>query len=292
MCCFFVGITNETVNRFTKTRAYLNNTGYEKYDDLVFEYNSLLCEPKDVNRHLIAAFKALSEIEEFRFFNSININFDQSAPFIQRIQSTPSYWVDLENIDSNKGYLSYLSKNKRNQIKRSLKEYKLLGDVQIEFAKDLNQAKLFFNKLESLHQKEWIKRGKTGAFAEPFFKKFHNKLIERRFELGEIQLIRVFTEKEDIGYLYNFIFNNEILFYQSGFNYKEENNKLRPGIISHYLTIEACIKQKYSKYNFLVGTTQYKQSLSTHSDILHSIILSRKTIKSTIESILRKLTNK
>lgn len=243
----------------------------------------------------MAAINELSTIEEFRFFNSVNINFDQSTQFYQRITSIPSPWVDLKNIDADKGYLSYISKNKRNQIKRSVKEYNLLGDVQIELASNLEQAKYFFEKLEDLHQNEWIKRGKPGAFAEPFFKQFHNQLIDTRFELGELQLVRIFinqeTGQEDIGYLYNFIFNNEILFYQSGFNYKE-SNKYRPGLVSHYLTINECINQKYSKYNFLAGTTQYKQSLSTNSDTLHTITLSRKSIKSHVEVLLRKLTKK
>jgi hypothetical protein len=289
-CCFFMGITNEKLNKFKKKRAFLNATGFEKYDDLVIEYNAVLCEKNDTNRHLMFAFKALNDIEEFRFSHSVNIHIDSSAPFIQRITNTPSYWVNLKEIDREKGYLSYLSKNKRNQIKRSLKEYKALGDVQVEFACDVSQAKQYFSALESLHQAEWIKRGKPGAFAEPFFKEFHNLLIDTRFELGEIQLVRIFTEEEDIGYLYNFIFNNEVLFYQCGFNYKE-SNKFRPGIVSHHLTIEACIKQNYSKYNFLAGTTQYKQSLSTHSDTLKTIILPRKTIKSRLENLLKQLTN-
>jgi len=288
--CFFIGIRKSKENKFTKRRGYLNNTGYEKYDDLILEYNSLLGCKEDIQKNLNFALLSFPELEEFRLFHTVNIAFNDSKDFIQRVTSTPSYWVDLTAISNScKDYLSHLSKNTRTQIKRSIKEYESCqGAIKLEFAKDIEQAKVFFSNLEELHQKEWIKRGKAGAFSEPFFRIFHSRLIEKRFSHNEIQLVRIFTDKEDLGYLYNFVFNNEVLFYQSGFNYKE-NNKLRPGIVSHYLTILKCIESHYHKYNFLVGRTRYKQSLSTNNDTLNSIILSRNTLKSKLELTLRKI---
>lgn len=288
VCCFFLGATYQTENKFKKSRGFLNSTGFEKYDDLVIEYNSLLCPKHDINHQLAIALASLNNIEEFRFSHTTNIDFDHFQDYFQRSESNPSYWVNLKDIDPEKGYLSYLSKNKRNQIKRSIKAYESTSELKIEFATDIAQAKSFFKNLEILHQQEWIKRGKSGAFAEPFFKTFHDKLISTRFEQGEIQLIRIFNDEEDVGYLYNFVFNNDILFYQSGFNYKADN-KFRPGIVSHYLAITQCLEKGFNKYNFLVGKTQYKESLSTHSDILYSVVLSRKTVKSRIENTLRKI---
>jgi len=274
---------------FKKKRGYLNCTGYEEFDNIVIEYNSILCVKEDIQKNLDFALLSFPEIEEFRFPYSVNIKFDDSNDLIQRGTSAPSYWIDLTSIDHKKGYLAHVSKNTRAQIKRSIKEYEACqGSIKLEFAKNIEQAKRFFIELEVLHQKEWVKRGKVGAFSNTFFKAFHNRLIENRFCKKEIQLVRVYTDDEDIGYLYNFVFNNEVLFYQSGFNYKE-NNKLRPGIVSHYLTILRCIEKNYSKYNFLVGETRYKQSLSTHFDTINTIIISRKTFKSKFESVLRQI---
>jgi len=286
LCCFFLGTTHQRENKFKKKRGFLNNTGIECYDDLVIEYNSILCLNNDIEHQLNIALSALKSIEEFRFSHTHNINFNKIDDFIQRDQFSPSYWVDLKAIDNQINYLSLLSKNKRNQIKRSIKAYELGGELQVEFASDINQANSFFIKLEELHQKEWIKRGKPGAFSEPFFKKFHQTLISSLFEQGAIQLIRIYNDEADIGYIYNFVHNNEVLFYQCGFEYKTDN-KYRPGLVSHYLTISKCIELNFDKYNFLAGETPYKQSLSTHSDTLQSAVLSRKTIKSRIEQSLR-----
>ncbi len=290
-CCFFIGITHQRVNKFKKVRGYINNTGFENYDDLVIEYNSILCATHDIDTHLSFALSSLNDIEEFRFSHTVNIDFDAISGYVKRVNEYPSYWVDLKNIDVDKGYLSYISKNKRNQIKRSIKAYEANSKLNIEFATTLEQAQSFFKSLENLHQQEWLQRGKPGAFGEPFFKQFHDQLIATRFEHGEIQLIRIFNEHEDIGYIYNFVFKNEVLFYQCGFNYHSDN-KYRPGLVSHYLAINECLAKGFSKYNFLVGQTQYKQSLSTQSDMLKTAVVSRNNLKSKFESSLRALKSK
>ncbi|MFT6735054.1 MAG: hypothetical protein ACJAS9_003257 [Polaribacter sp.] len=292
VCCFFLGVKKGVEHKiFNKKRGYLNNTGHEKYDDLVVEYNSILCNKNIRDQQLALAINHLADIKEFRLPISTNFSaFNRSAMLVRTI-SQPSYWINLTQFEQPENYLAHLSKNKRSQIKRSLKEYETQGGARIQFAKTADEAKLMFNKLESLHQQEWIKRGKEGAFAKPFFKEFHQSLIETRFEAGEIQLVRIYTDTEDIGYLYNFIFNNEVLFYQSGFSYKQ-SNYCRPGLISHYLTVLSCITAKYNKYNFLAGSTLYKKSLSTDSDQLDTIIIARKSFQSYIELFLRSIKTK
>jgi len=144
------------------------------------------------------------------------------------------------------------------------------------------------DNLAELHQKEWIQRSKPGAFANQFFCEFHHKLIEDRFDHGEIQLLKIFNDEGVIGYLYNFIYKGEVLFYQCGFSYKEGNN-YRPGIVSHYYSILLNCKLKNSKYNFLVGKSQYKKSLATNYDVLNSIVFCRKNLKSRFEYKLREM---
>jgi CelD/BcsL family acetyltransferase involved in cellulose biosynthesis len=286
-CCFFLGINKKIENKFYKKRGYLNSVGEYTFDDIVIEYNTILCrKDKNPQNMLNIAMSSLKDIEEFRLPLTINFDFSTSKDYFHRTQSFSSYWTNLNGIESDQDYLSQISKNKRAQIKRSIKEYEKQGPVQIEFAQSLEQAKEFFTKLELLHQNEWNRRGQPGAFSNTFFKSFHRNLIEQSFDDNKIQLIRVFTPKEDIGYLYYFIHNNEALFYQSGLNYKEDN-KYRPGLVCHFLATKAFAAMKFNKYNFLAGGTQYKKSLSTNKDDLSSIILSRKTMKSRVENFLR-----
>jgi hypothetical protein len=287
ICCYFLGIKNSFENKiFYKKRAYLNSTGFEAFDNLTVEYNNPLIADKEKFDE-INLLSSLKDIEEFHIPVSLLAYENVNESFFSRVTNLPSYWIDLDKIQSN-DYLSLISKNKKNQIKRSIKEYQKGGDIKIDIAKNVKDANQMLDELSVLHQKEWIQRGKPGAFSNQFFCDFHHKLIKDRFCYGEIQLLKIYNDEGVIGYIYNFIYNNEVLFYQCGFNYKEGNN-YRPGIVSHYFSILLNSKLKNKKYNFLAGKSQYKKSLSTNYDMLHSIIFCRKNLKSRIEYRLRKM---
>ncbi len=286
VCCFFLGIKSAFEHKiFYKKRGYLNSTGLSEYDEIVIEYNNILCNKRH-NHQLSEIFLRLSDIEEFRLPITYNLELTNSAGFYTRQIDRLSYWIDLTKFSSADEYLKLLSKNKRQQIKRSIKAYGGEESIQLHFASSVTEALTMLSRLEKLHQKEWQSRGKNGAFSRPFFKKFHRTLIRARFATGEIQLVKIHTANEEIGYLYNFVFNQQVLFYQSGFCY-QSNNHFRPGLVSHYLTVLANKNKKMISYNFLAGSSQYKQSLSTDNDRLKTLIISRKTMKAHIEHLLR-----
>ena len=54
------------------------------------------------------------------------------------------------------------------------------GSLQARYrAETADQADAFLDGLKNLHQRYWVGRGKPGAFAEPFFERFHRALIRR-----------------------------------------------------------------------------------------------------------------
>ena len=56
-----------------------------------------------------------------------------------------------------------------------------------------------------------------------------------------------------------------VAFYQSGFRY-EADNRLKPGLVTHALVIQACLDRGLDVYDFLaseVAGSRYKQSLAT-----------------------------
>ena len=136
--------------------------------------------------------------------------------------------------------------------------------------------------LIAMHQKYWNRRGQAGAFSTEFFKNFHRCLISSRFEAGEIQLLEISNSDGPIGYLYNFIYDNQVLYYQSGLNYKSDN-KFRPGIICHFMAVKHNLNENHNSYNFLGGDARYKKSLSTNQDNLYYITIGRKNMKQRIE---------
>jgi CelD/BcsL family acetyltransferase involved in cellulose biosynthesis len=176
-----------------------------------------------------------------------------------------SYYVDLEKIRAvNLDFLSLLSSNKRSQVRRSIKQYEINGELEIHESSSTEQALAMFEELVVLHQDEWNKRGKPGAFSNKFLYRFHLDLIRERFKDGEIQLLEIRNHTTTVGILYCFVYHGEVLFYQSGFNYSP-GNVYRPGLVSHYYAIVHNAKKGMGTYDFLAGESAYKSSLSTDS---------------------------
>lgn len=108
---------------------------------------------------------------------------------------------DLKQIrDSAQKYLQSLSSNARRQIKRSISLYEERGPLKINVAGSVEEAFNYFEDAGVLHQKRWVVRGKPGAFANPFYIKFHRALIERCFPHSRVEFARISVADEPIGY--------------------------------------------------------------------------------------------
>ena len=273
---FFLGSAQRRKYKVLPVRTIsLNTTGMRDLDMLYIEYNSVLCAPS-----LRFDMSALLKYLENRSWNEFilpglssdfvnqagladikNIN---DAGVVMEEQAT-AYYVDLEKVRiANMDYFQLVSSNRRSQIRRSIKEYQKDGEIQVESAVSALQALQMLDALAELHQQEWEKRGEPGVFSNQYLFDFHKALISSRFDLGEIQLLKVFTPSAPIGYLYSFVYNNRILFYQSGFNY-QPGNLYRPGLVSHYYGIMHNAQNGKLAYDFMAGEAGYKSSLATDS---------------------------
>jgi CelD/BcsL family acetyltransferase involved in cellulose biosynthesis len=168
-------------------------------------------------------------------------------------------------------FLQRRSANTRQQLRRSNRHYGAIGAVTIERADTLARALEFLDALEVLHQKSWIARGRPGAFANPFFGRFHRELIERGMARGEIDLLRVAAGALTIGMLYNFRYRGGSLAYQSGFDYAGGGPHAKPGLTCHHEAIRYAARWGLTRYEFLAGDDRYKRSLSDKADTLHWI---------------------
>lgn len=248
----------------------LNATGNPFYDRLHIEYNSILSQGP-LTSELTTFFKQYGWDElvlpgvsqEFLHQLGVTNSVSSNGFYVIIDEINHSYYVDLEKVRSNSmDFLSLLSANRRSQIRRSIKQYQKDGQIEIHEAQSIEQALIFFDELVAMHEKEWSKRGKSGAFSNGHVYQFHTDLIRNRFPFGEIQLLRINNDKVTIGCLYCFVYRGDVLFYQSGFNYSLEN-VYRPGLVSHYYAIMHNAINGMNAYDFLAGDSSYKSSLST-----------------------------
>jgi CelD/BcsL family acetyltransferase involved in cellulose biosynthesis len=179
---------------------------------------------------------------------------------VRREQAEPAPWLDLDAVRAAGGdYLATRSANTRQQLRRSLRAH---AGLVLEEATETVQALDWLDALIALHQADWRRRGRPGAFAEPFMRRFHAALIPRALPRGEVALLRAVSGGRTIGYLYNLRLGGRVFAYQSGLDQAGAGAQDRPGLVLHLLAIQRALEQGMRSYDFLAGAARYKTSLA------------------------------
>jgi CelD/BcsL family acetyltransferase involved in cellulose biosynthesis len=291
----FVGNARVVRQRIFRSDAWLlNQTGSRALDQVYIEDNDFLCRPGAT--FSLADFLAqLPGQWEELYLSGID---PQSAAgkMLERAGSPydifvmnriPAPYVDLAAIAaSRKDYLAALGSNTRSQVRRCYKLYEQRGKLATEIAATAEQALDIYDDLVKLHQHWWGLRGGKGAFANPWFYEFHRDLIARRFDAGEIQLVRVRSGEVSIGCIYNFVWNGAAFFYQSGFR-PEQDNRLKPGYVCHTEAIRHNLAAGLSVYDFMASFDEYKVRMSTHQRELVWARVQKPRLKFAVERAAR-----
>ncbi|HEX6111633.1 MAG TPA: GNAT family N-acetyltransferase, partial [Geminicoccaceae bacterium] len=156
-----------------------------------------------------------------------------------------------------------LSRNTRQQLARARRLYGAIGPVSLRAAENVEEALAMLDRLKTLHQTSWRRRGQPGCFATPSFETFHRDLIRARFGSGEIQLLAASAGARPIGYLYNFVHGDRVYAYQSGFD-DVADGRLKPGLVTHALAIEQAMREGFAIYDFMAGDNRLKASFASH----------------------------
>jgi CelD/BcsL family acetyltransferase involved in cellulose biosynthesis len=263
---------------------WLGEAGRASHDAVFIEWNGLLAEQgtsADVLGECLRAACLMPIDGEHLLFRRRVVLSGADAPtaefgrlaridlFVRRSIVAP--FVDLAALrEANRPYLAALSANTRYQLRRSDRCYEALT---INRAASREEAVGLLEQLEVLHQSTWQRRGRPGAFAAPYFKRFHTALIERGFEHGAIAVLRVGSGSKTVGILYNFEWRGRVMAYQSGFDYAGAGTHQKPGLTCHHQAIEDALDRGMNCYDFLAGEDRYKRSLATSKVVLHWVEL-------------------
>ena len=175
-----------------------------------------------------------------------------------------SRYVDLAAIGE-QTFLSTLTGKAGTQVRRNLREFEQrLGAVSVRRAADLSETLAFFMEMRELHLARWSSLAKATSLSSPVVVDFHRRLIEALFASGQVEMIRVGSADQPIGFLYNFIVRGKVSMFQSGFAY-EASSKWSPGLLTHALAIDHYRTRGLREYDFLAGDAQYKRTLSNGS---------------------------
>jgi CelD/BcsL family acetyltransferase involved in cellulose biosynthesis len=281
---------------FRGRRLAIHETGNWEYDSLYVEYNGFVGRPnaaQTVAPLLWSLPRPWHEIE----FSGLDAQafpgqqlLQESGPFeVSVTQERQAHYIDLAAVRAKKDYLSLLSSNTRSQIRRSERMYaEMHGAVTVEVARDLTEARAFYDEMLDLHRRSWELRGQESHFLRPWIQAFHQRLIVERFPSGEIQMVRVRAGEYTIGCLYNFIHAGRVYFYQGGLVH-EYDNKLKPGMVSHAAAIQHCAGLGLAEYDFLAGVEQYKERMGTDHRTLAWARVQRPLLRFKAEKFARRV---
>lgn len=273
-------------------QLHLNTTGDMFFDQLTIEYNDFLLDRRfavEVRRALLAQLAAWTDLWEELFMDGVDPSLAEylaeiAGRVVLRYGSACPY-VDLAALEDAE-CLAGLGRNTRHQIRRTSR---LLGNPTLEQAVDAAEGAAFFDGLVEQHRAIWGARGKAGAFWNDFLERFHRRLIAEGVPAGWVQLLRTRSgDGKIVGHLYNFVYRGRVYSYQSGFA-RFDDNRIKPGLLSHHLAIVANRAAGRSCYDFMAGDRRYKRSLSNREGRLVWIVGQRPALRFTIEHGLRQV---
>ncbi len=260
--------------RFGARPLLLGESGDAALDTIFIEHNGLLLdrtEGDDLSRACWAALAAHAELGKARWrLSGVPQSVADALPGDRAVRITarrPAFSLDLAGPAA--PVLDRLSANTRQRLRQSLRAWEKIGPLKLDIAAGPDEAEAYLQALKVLHQHYWVGRGKPGAFAEPFFERFHRALIRRPGQGQSVDLIRVSAGDRTLGYLYNLVQDGWVAAYQSGFDFGPDADRLRPGLICHLLAAQHYRAASMRLYDFLGGEAQYKRSFAdTETELL------------------------
>jgi CelD/BcsL family acetyltransferase involved in cellulose biosynthesis len=245
---------------------HLGASGSAERDSPYVEQNGVLAEADRVEELTLLCLGAVASRHDLVLagVDATVLQAARRAAGLVRVASVqPSPFVDLAGVRAGGGdYLAGCSANTRQQIRRSDRLYERDGPIEVEQAHSVDRAQAMLEEMAVLHQAAWQARGRPGSFARPFFRRFHQALIAASMPRGETALFRLSTGGAVIGILYNFVHGGRMLAYQSGFAYRADEKRAKPGLTCHRRMIEIAVDEGLDRYDFLAGDDRYKRSLA------------------------------
>jgi CelD/BcsL family acetyltransferase involved in cellulose biosynthesis len=262
-----LGLFNRaSAGRLGAQALFLGESGDAGRDTIFIEHNGLLADHAEEPALHHACWQALADhpaLGKHRWRVSgvaqSVVGMIADVRPVRILAQRPTFHRDLTRMGGSA--LGSLSANTRQQLRRSLRGWEAFGALTLTVAAR-EEAGSFLDGLKALHQAYWIGRDKPGAFAEPFFERFHRALIDRVGAGQSVELIRIQAGDRVVGYLYNLIQDGWVAAYQSGFDYGADADRLRPGLICHLMAMDHYAKAGMRLYDFLGGEARYKRSLA------------------------------
>jgi hypothetical protein len=251
------------------------STGEDEYEETCPDYMNVLCLPGDEKIISTEVWREISTME-WDYLEFLDIPLNSPLLLASTIQSFSCGSCLIANISGGfDAYINSMHSSRRQKTRYMLREGER-AMVKFEVV-GLDRASKTFNELISLHQERWAADGKAGVFAAQRFVEFHKSLIQNWIDSGRVILARLSLDSEAIAVLYGFVNNKKFDFYQCGVKRDAKLPLQSPGNLANLLLIKTLDELGFTEYDFLRGSSLYKNSLATCENMLSGIRLWRMT---------------
>ena len=260
------------------------STGEEEHEETCPDYLNLLCLPGE---EAVCADAIWSEVGRMDWDHLEFLDLTADSPLLRGITlphdarsfsrgSCPI--ADLT--DGFEAYLKRLSLKSRQQARRALREGERAA-AHLELV-DAVHAAGAFDDLVRLHQERWISDGKPGVFAAARFTEFHRNLIQKWLPSGRAVLARLSLADVPVAVQYGFVNGRKFDAYQLGARREPGSLVHSPGILASLLLMQALTERGVTAYDFLRGSSSYKQRQATRQNQLVGVQIWRPTLRAAI----------
>lgn len=203
-------------------------------------------------------------------------------------KTSPAPFVDLAKVRG-KGYLALLGRNTRSQVGRARRLFEeKLGPLALQEVHDEAEIRSAIMLLGDWQTAKFAATGTSSSLQSKFFMNFLTALLLEKPVAGtKAELLRVDAGGTRLGLLLNFCHRGTVANYQCAFAPFPEDNKLKPGHVSHALAVEHYSANGHQIYHFLGGDQQYKKSLSTDTDQVIWTRLQKPGARLSLESLMK-----
>jgi CelD/BcsL family acetyltransferase involved in cellulose biosynthesis len=282
-------IRGGTGNALGLRRLGFISTGEAEFEETCPDYLDMLCRPGDETSGASVIWQA---IERMAWDQLELIDLPEVSPLLhagvgptdaRRFPRGVCPIADLTGgFDAYLGRLSANSRQRARRLLRAARRDKAVFELATEADRDQ-----FFEDLVRLHQERWSADGKPGCFAAPRFTEFHRGLAREWLPQGRSILARLSHEGQVHAVLYGFVTGTKFDFYQSGIRLGDTGPFDSPGTTAHLLLMEALAGRGITAYDFLRGSSSYKERLATRQAPLVGIRIWRPTVRAASHRSLR-----
>jgi CelD/BcsL family acetyltransferase involved in cellulose biosynthesis len=233
------------------------------------EYNRLLAERADRAAFATALLRTVRGQRGWDEFGLDGLDEDEAAAFLAaepRLEAKrlPTRVADLQALAGPGGrVVGGTPARTRRRLEQTERE---LGPVSLDVVDDPAHAPLVFAELARLHQARWGTANGGGLLLDEASRAFHLDAM-RRLMPERALLFRLRSGPQTIGCVYGLVENRRLLFYVSGVR-TPDDPRLAPGLLTHALSMQACLDRGLGEYDFLAGGERYKRELTNSERML------------------------